>query len=670
MSDLSIPGVTDKYGTKDMISGLMEIERVPLKREETRLEGFRAEQDAWRDVNTQMSTLRETAKNLYSFENPFSLKIATSSDEDSITASPDRDANFEKFKIDVLQTASSDRFLSDSIESDKEIPAGEYVFRVNEKSIKLNWKGGKLDDFVTAINRRSSNTVKATLIGITKNTKALLIESLLTGAENKLYFEGDSEQFGRDIGMLTDAPLIKTADFPLNTTTMKNTGTLFASAITRTDSQIILPPTTGFQSAIPNSAKTESGNVITFSVSLKDISIDDVAQQGPNIPSAGFLRFKGVTVTNEAYDLEMPEGAEPEPVIPIEDYSCVFIRTTDGIELPLPQLQADGEAVDFSIAIDDYPTIDSIVIKNKNTHKELQLLPFEITNKNAQITYIPKNAVEVAGDAQIKYQGITISRPTNEIDDVVSNVTLNLHAPTERSATITIDPDIEQAKDYLLTFTAQYNRLVAELNILTQTKEEVISELNYLDDDEVETAEKRLGMFQGEFSLTSLKNSLQQITASAYAPSESAEISLLSQIGISTNASSGGFSGVSASRLRGYLEINEDVLDKVLENNILDIKNLFGYDTNEDLVIDAGIGYKIDQQLQSYTQIGGIIANKNTSLESQIESSTTKIATLEEKLEDKEQRLNVEFGAMESALSSLESQSASIDSFSNQNKGN
>ena len=671
MSDLSIPGVTDKYGTKDMISGLMELERVPLKREETRLEGFIAEQDAWRDVNTQMSTLRETAKNLYSFENPFSLKIATSSDEDAITASPDRDANFETFKIDVLQTASADRFLSDSIEADKEIPAGEYVFRVNEKKIKLNWKGGELDDFVTAINRRSSDTVKATLIGITKNTKALLIESLLTGTENKLYFEGDSEQFGRDIGMLTDAPLIKTADFPLNKTTMKNTGTLFASAITRTDTHIILPSTTGFQSAIPNSAKTESGNVITFSVSLKDVPLEDIAQQeAPNLPSAGFLRFKGVTVTNEAYDFELPEGSEPEPVVPIEDYSLVFIKTTDGIELPLPQLQANGEAVDFSITIDDYPTIDSIVIKNNNTHKELQLSPFEITNKNTQVTYIPKNAVEVAGDAQIKYQGITISRPTNEIDDVVSNVTLNLHAPTERPATITIDPDIEQAKDYLLTFTAQYNRLVAELNILTQTKEEVISELNYLEDDEVETAEKRLGMFQGEFSLTSVKNSLQQITAGAYAPSDSAEINLLSQIGISTSASSGGFSGISASRLRGYLEINEDVLDRALENNILDIKNLFGYDTNEDLVIDAGIGYKIDQQLQSYTQIGGVIANKNTNLESQIEASETKIASLEEKLEDTEQQLKIEFGAMESALSSLESQSASIDSFSNQNKGN
>ncbi len=672
MSDLSIPGVTDKYGTKDMIKGLMELERVPLEREETRLEEFHTEQSAWRDINTQMSTLRETAKNLYSFDNPFSLKIATSSDEDAITASPDRDAGFDTFKIEVLQTATADRFLSDSIESDRKIPAGEYAFRVNEKTIKLNWKGGNLEDFVTAINKRSSDTIKASLIGITKDTKVLLIESLLTGSENKLYFDGESEQFGKDIGMLVDAPVRQSAEFPVTKANMKNTGKLFSSTIEITDTSILLPPTTGFQTTIPLEAKGDAGNVIKFSASLVAVPVENLVEENaPNLPSSGFVRFNGITVNNESHDIELPKGAElkPEPVIPVEDYSSIFVKTNVGIEIPLEQLRSDGESIDFEIPIDEYPTIESIVIKNNNSHKELVLSPFEIVNKDAERTYVAKNVVEEALDAVIKYQGITISRPTNEIDDVVPSITLNVHAPTEKPATISINPDVEQAKDYLLTFTAQYNRLIAELNIVTQTKEEVISELTYFDDDEVEKAEERLGMFQGEFSLTNIKNSLQAITASAYVPGEDAEINLLSQIGISTSASSGGFSGISASRLRGYLEINEDTLDKALEKNIIDIKNLFGYDTNDDLVIDSGIAYKIDQQLQAYTQTGGIIATKNTSLESQIKNSETKIASLEEKLEEKEQRLNIEFGQMESALSSLDSQTSALENFNNQNSG-
>ncbi len=670
MSDLNIPGVSDKYGTQDLISGLMEVERVPLEREETRLEGFHTEQDAWREVNSQMTTLRDTTRNLYSFDNPFSLKVATSSQEHAITATPDRDANFETFKVEVLQTASADRFLSGEIDSDMKVEAGEYAFTVNEKTIKLNWKGGKLQDFVDAINRRSANTVKASLIGVTRDTKSLLIESLVPGMENKLHFEGAAEQFAKDIGMIRPAPQTPTAEFPLTSSTMKNSGSLSSGKIEISDTQLLLPPTSGFESKIPEGAKANKDNIIQFSASLAELPEEPVLPTEPTLPSSGVVNFKDVSLLNEELDTTLPPMAEPIPVTPVEDYSSVFIKTTEGIEIPLANLNADGSSTEFSITVGDYPSIDSIVVKNNNTHKNMSLSPFEVINPSAKNDYLPNNAVEVAGDAKIKYQGITITRPTNEIDDVIPNVTLNIHDVTDRAATITIDPDTETAKEQLITFVAQYNRLMAEVNILTQNKPEIISELEYLSDDEVETANERLGMFSGEFSLTNTKNNLQQIASNAYNSSDDSEINMLSQLGISTSASTGGFSGVTSSRLRGYLEINEDILDDALANNILDIKNLFGYDTDEDLVIDSGLAFQMDKHLQAFTQVGGIIATKNSSLDRQIDSSETKIASLEDKLVETEQNLKVQYGRMESALNSLESQSSSITNFSNQNSGN
>ncbi len=668
MSDLNIPGVSDKYGTQELISGLMEVERVPIEREETRLEGFQTQQDAWRALNAQMTTLRDTTRNLYSFDNPFSLKLATSSQEDAITASPDRDASFETFKIEVLQTATADRFLSGEIDANMRVEAGEYAFRVDEKTIKLNWKGGKLQDFVNAINRRSANTVKASLIGITRDTKSLLIESLIPGAQNKLHFEGASEQFAKDVGMIRPAPETPVADFPLTDTTMKRTSGLTASTIEITDTALLLPPRSGFETKIPDSAKANGDNIITFSASLSEIPETEPLPTEPTLPSSGVVSFKDITLANEKVDTTLPPQADPIPETPVEDYSSVFIKTVEGVEIPLANLNADGTSKDFSITVGDYPSIDSIVIKNNNTHKNMSLSPFDVVNPSLTTDYVPNNAVEVAGDAKIKYQGITISRPTNEIDDIVPSVTLNLHDVTERPATITIEPDVETAKDQLITFVAQYNRLMAEVNILTQNKPEIISELEYLSDEEVETANERLGMFNGDFSLTNTKNNLQQIASNAYIASDDSEISMLSQVGISTSASTGGFSGVSSSRLRGYLEINEDILDEALDKNILDIKNLFGYDTDEDLVIDSGLAYRMDKHLEAFTQVGGIIATKSSTLDRQIDSSETKIATLEDKLVETEQNLRVEYGRMESALNSLESQSASISGFSSQNQ--
>ena len=65
----------------------------------------------------------------------------------------------------------------------------------------------------------------------------------------------------------------------------------------------------------------------------------------------------------------------------------------------------------------------------------------ETIDMAASSGYIPLNPAETAADAKIKYQGITITRPSNTMDDVVPNVTLNIQAKTEKPATITIEPD-------------------------------------------------------------------------------------------------------------------------------------------------------------------------------------------------------------------------------------
>ena len=72
MAGISIPGVTDKYKTNETVEKLMQIERIPLTREQQTLETYKKQQDAWRDVNRKVSSLRDSVKSLYSFENPFS----------------------------------------------------------------------------------------------------------------------------------------------------------------------------------------------------------------------------------------------------------------------------------------------------------------------------------------------------------------------------------------------------------------------------------------------------------------------------------------------------------------------------------------------------------------------------------------------------------------------
>jgi flagellar hook-associated protein 2 len=243
---------------------------------------------------------------------------------------------------------------------------------------------------------------------------------------------------------------------------------------------------------------------------------------------------------------------------------------------------------------------------------------------------------------------------------------LNLHEASDKPVSITIKSDTESAKDALIKLVGYYNQLMTEFNVLTQNKPEIISELEYLSTEETEEYEKKLGMFTGDTTLSTGKNSLQRIITNNYII-EGNDISMLAQIGISTGASSGTYN---ASRLRGYLEIDEKKLDSALTENIDQIKSLFGYDTDDDKVIDSGIAYLLDKNLQAYVQTGGILSTKISTLDTRISSTQTSIKKLEDQLDKKEAEYKRKYGNMESTLSNLESQSTSINNFSDQLSNN
>ncbi len=307
-------------------------------------------------------------------------------------------------------------------------------------------------------------------------------------------------------------------------------------------------------------------------------------------------------------------------------------------------------------------------MRNRNTGERLSVSTFTAFDEKKNLGYTPIHPASVAGDAVIKYEGITITRPTNKIDDVVPHVTLNVHDTTDRTATIKIEPDKESAKDALISFVGTYNQVIAEMNILSQNKPEIISELDYLSKDEQEDASKRLGMFANDFSLTNSKATMQSIVAGNYRWSEGALITMLSQIGISTRAASGGGGGYSASQLRGYLEIDEKKLDQSLGDNLDQIKNIFGYDSDGDLIVDSGIGVALDKQLGAWVSTGGIISNKDRTLSQRITASETTIRKLETQLASKEQQLKDKYGQMEGTLNSLQAQSNTITNFANGGK--
>lgn len=684
MAGINIPGVTNQYNTNETVEKLMQIERIPLTREQKTLDSYKAQQDAWRTINRKMTSLRDSVKSLYSFENPFSNKITSSTEEYAITADATRKASFDSFKIDVIQPATADRFLTSELDSDTKVPSGTYTYKINDKTVTMRWKGGSLQDFSNALNKRGGDLIKSRVIGASKGKKTLSIESLKTGSENRLFFQDEAKTFAESSGMVIRVKP-KTIEFGANRNDYRNVQPieleqqrmpqLTTNSIKLQGNKVTVPPRSGYTLNIPDSAKNIPNTHFQFTITKEDVADITVAlnkqESRPVLPDAGTASFKDVTIINAPVDAALPaEPAEkPEPLESISTNDVLFVKLSDGSEkmISTPNLLSQTETK-IDIALNDYKTIDSIILKNRNTGVTLSVSAVEAFNPSENMGFIPQHAISSADDAIIKYEGITIRRPTNTIDDVVPEVTLNVHEKTEKTATIDIKPDTEAAKDALITFVGQYNQAVAELNILSQNKPEIIEELDYLSKDEKDEYREKLGMFNTDSTLSSLKSALQTTTSAMYRFNDSATVTMLSQIGIATNATN--YNGYTPSKLRGYLEIDEKKLDSELEKHLEDVKNIFGYDSDGDLIIDSGIGYKLDKQLTAYVQSGGVFSMKTSSLDSRIKSSEQKISRLETQMDDKEAELKNRYGQMEGALNSLESQQNTIKNFSNRGNNN
>jgi len=510
MSDVYIPGVKSRFSSEKAIEDLMKIERVPKERAERNVENLQTQKSYWQELAKRVSALRESARQLYSFQNPFNDRIVRSADESVISASATREAGNFEYSFSVKQIAHADRFLSSPLDEKMRVESGTYTFSVGKEEFSINFRGGSLKDLVDALNRRGQDKISASLIAVQSGTKSLLIESKITGTENRLGFSADAAALMVNIGMME--------------------------------------------------------------------------QIGEN------------------------------------------------------------------------SSIDQSVLK-------------------------PVKAVSVATDSIITMEGIEIARPTNTITDLIPGLTINVKGISDRPVELKVSADNESIKESIITFVGNYNRLMAEINVLTarsvysgsgyktSADETILNELNYLTADEREQMRKRLGAFSGDSALVSLKNSLQQTISAPYPTSMERDLAMLAQIGISTNATTKG-SGYEPSQMRGYLQIDEKALDAALGTKLQAVRQLFASDTTGDLIMNAGVAVNLDTVIKPLVDTGGIIALKTNTIDSRITQDQRRIDTMERQLAAKEAELKIQYSRMEEAYSRMEQMTSSLDNFSQQSRNN
>jgi flagellar hook-associated protein 2 len=682
MSDVFIPGVRSRFNSDQLIEGLMKIESIPRDRTQSNIDTLRLQRGYWQEVGRRITSVRESARQLYSFQNPFNERLGRSADESVITAIATREAAEQSFSFTVKQTAQADRFLSQPLDEKTRIEAGTYAFSVGNDEISINYRGGTLRNFVETINNRGRNKIAASLITVKSGTISLLIESKLTGSENRLGFSQDAAELAVNTGMMEVSNDTR-KDIAINDNTVRKSGQNAANVAVNNG---VLQAAPLSSASVPFNLAISADSPLVLRLQTKTrVESDDMINiqpppPGPSIPT-GTVTYGGITIENLPSDAPLPETASSVPPQRRDDMNVLSLVFSDGTTAKLPAISDSDSFTARQYNLSEVArgrTIVSLNLENSNTHREVSIGNIEVLDPSSKGGLKPSNAVSTARDAVLSMEGIEITRSTNVIDDLVPGVTLTVRGVSDKPVELKITANTDAVKEAIISFVGNYNRLMAEINILTarslpaglntSTDDTIINELTYLNADERSEMRDRLGAFNGDITLTNIRNSLMRTVTAPYPTSLERELSLLAQIGINSNAAR--TSGYDPSKLRGYLEIDEKILDAALETKIPAIKELFANDTTGDLIADTGVAFNVESLVRPFVETGGIISLKTGTIDSRINQDEKRIVNLDRQLAAKEQDLRAQYAKMEAAYARMEQMSTSLDNFSQQNRGN
>jgi flagellar hook-associated protein 2 len=254
---------------------------------------------------------------------------------------------------------------------------------------------------------------------------------------------------------------------------------------------------------------------------------------------------------------------------------------------------------------------------------------FTITNGlsgGSGVAFAATNAQE-ASNAVGTVNGIAFSTPTNSVDGVIPQGTLELvkTAPPENPIVITITGDRSSLKELVDKVRLAYNEVVS-----------------FIDDQQLAAKEKNPASIARDPLVRDLRSQLARVLNTER--TVTGGFTAISQVGL-------GFSRT------GQLEFNEAQFDSALDRDTVGVQNLFrGDGTN------TGAFQALSATIATYTSAGGFLPAAQTRLTDQMSRISERIGDMELRLAVRREQLQREFTAADLAIKQLNSSLGQLSS--------
>lgn len=641
-------GVSEFFGTglntDDIVDKLVEVEGKKGEKYQQEISNQIIRKAIINFVEVNLRELRDLAKSMYDYRSPFNNRVGFSSDESIVKIIPNRGASVGEVRIRVEKMAKPDSFISDPLPIGTEIKPFKFVITMNEKSFEIDFKGGKLQDLVNQINDIAKDIVIASVVRIDKETEVLKIEGRKTGRDAKIFITGDVSEFEK-IGLLTREKRIEKDSKELDVLSLFTTGV-----------NLVLKE------------RDEVSRDLSFLITSKtviDISNSISFLPLPKVKDVDIRLMESVRVSN----IEV-KGGSPITTFDIfkeyitNDFKFIVITLSDGNVFEV-FISPSQPFLRVSLSQFEGREIVKVVLRNGNDSVRIVFNRIFIYDKIDEIRrlseYEPKNYISRAENAVIFVDGVRIERESNDITDVINGTIKVLGEDQRKEIRTRIDYDYVAITNSISNFIEKYNDVMIYLSKIT--KPIVDRRQLYEKPDE----EKEEGSFSTDIEFTRLKDRLRMFAMQPY-QTRSTNVRLLYHIGIYTkniNTKLDFESDLWEYVRRGILTIDSEILLNKISENIFVVADIFGYDTNNDKIVDTGFAYNVANICDEYIKVNGIIANKRKQIDNVIKSNKEMYAKFQDRLEDYRISLERKFGKLQQVLKESKSKQ---DWFNNQMK--
>ena len=251
--------------------------------------------------------------------------------------------------------------------------------------------------------------------------------------------------------------------------------------------------------------------------------------------------------------------------------------------------------------------------------------------------------VTEAKDAKLTVDGSDYTRSSNDINDIITGVTLDLKnvSKDDQSEQLTLTPDTSAVKDAVKDFVDKYNALT---KLTSAASKYVKNDTSGLADDQVATPSGQSGILMGDSTLRGMVSEIRDAVNGTYGSGD-ADISALADLGIKVDAAT------------GNMTLDESKLDKAIADNPDAIKNMF-VGSNGDTGMASSLNdivtrYIGDPDDSSKKKDDSIIEMATDDLNAQVKLMDAQIDKTQKLIDAQVERYRVQFQNLDATQSKL-----------------